>query len=225
MKNLRHYLANARNEYLGTALSNPPTNPITLFESWLKEAVKTRCCEPTAMHLSTVFMDSVACRTVLLKDLAIIEDEQYLADQPRFVFYTSYASDKAAEISHNNEVELTFFWPELYREVRIHGLAQKIPVSISARYWNSRPIKSRAATLASHQSQPIDSRKTLKDNFFESYMNIIDAFSPCPAWWGGYAVAPITIEFWQGRANRLHDRILYDLDDISKEWSHQRLQP
>lgn len=225
MKNLRHYLANARNEYFGTALNNPPENPIELFEAWMKEAVKAKCCEPTAMHLSTNFMGSVACRTVLLKDLAIIEDEQHLADKPRFVFYTSYKSNKGVEINYNNEVELTFFWPELYREVRIHGFAQKLPRSISARYWNSRPLKSRAATMACHQSKPIVDRKTLKDNFFEAYSDMVDAFVPCPEWWGGYAVAPITIEFWQGRMNRLHDRILYDLDDNTKTWSQQRLQP
>lgn len=224
MKNLRHYLANARNEYFGTALSNPPENPIELFEAWMKEAVRVKCCEPTAMHLSTVFMDSVSCRTVLLKDLAVVEDESYLADKPRFIFYSSYKSPKAIEISGNNEVELTFFWPELYREVRIHGFAQKLPVSVSARYWNSRPIKSRAATLACNQSAPIESRKALKDIFFDTYLSIIDAYTPCPKWWGGYAVAPIKIEFWQGRLNRLHDRIEYNITE-KETWEQQRLQP
>ena len=190
-------------------------NPIAQFEKWLKEAIEAKVNEPTAMTLSTVTEDGrPSARIVLLKGV----------EANQFVFYTNYQSQKGKELLENPACALTFFWPELERQVRIEGVAKRVDESQSTEYFVSRPRGSQIGAWASPQSTIIQDRLILEERVtklekkFEGSNQI-----PKPKQWGGYAVEAHEIEFWQGRPSRLHDRVVYYKSD--SDWAKHRLAP
>lgn len=192
-----------------------PDDPIELFSSWLDQALQSDNPDPTAMTLSTVEADGQpSSRIVLLKK---VEDDA-------LVFYTNYLSKKSKEIVKNNRVAANFFWPELERQVRIAGSARRVSDEDSDLYFRSRPYESKISAWASPQSEVIPNRDYLEKEFEryrKKYKNP-DGI-PRPAHWGGYAILPFRMEFWQGGRNRLHDRIAYTKKE--ERWSWHRLAP
>lgn len=189
-------------------------DPVKLFNEWLNEAIISGLSEPTAMVLSTIGADGFPqSRVVLLKSLT----------ESGFSFFTNYLSQKGLAIEYSPKVSLLFFWPELERQVRITGLAEKLDKSISEQYFASRPVESRLGAWASEQSAEIPSRNFLEEKF-SFYRKLYPGEEiPMPEHWGGYLVKPVKIEFWQGRENRLHDRIEFQLKD--ETWNKRRLAP
>lgn len=203
-----------RREYSGRELSDHPvvTDPIVLFNVWFNEAVESQCAEPNAMHVSTVDSHSRPhSRIVLLKSV----------DQGKFVFFSNYESAKGRDISMNQYVSLLFYWPELYRQIRIEGTINKTSISLSETYFNSRPLGSRISAVASPQSSIVPSRQWLEERWADTEKQSTELKRPDH--WGGYEVTPERFEFWQGRENRLHDRLLFTFDQ--HEWSISRLAP
>ena len=206
-----------RKEYSKASLdiSDVDKDPIGQFDKWFKEALAAGVPEPNAFTLSTISEGGrPSARIVLLKGL----------DQRQFVFYTNYQSQKGQELDGNPACALTFFWPELERQVRIEGIATRVQESTSEQYFQSRPRASQVGAWASPQSSIIASRDILEarereiEKKFEG-LNLL----PKPKQWGGFAITPIEIEFWQGRASRLHDRVVYYLTD--EKWIIHRLAP
>ncbi|OOF76645.1 pyridoxamine 5'-phosphate oxidase [Rodentibacter caecimuris] len=208
-------LHNIREEYRKRVLSQHDCNenPISQFELWMNEAITSQVNEPTAMNVATVDENGKpSSRMVLLKEV----------NQQGFVFFTNYHSKKGRSVEHNPYVALTFFWPELERQVRIEGKAVKISDQQSDEYFASRPYTSRIGAWASKQSAVISGYKSLlaKAALIAAKYPI---HVPRPAHWGGYIVIPDCVEFWQGRPSRLHDRIQYRLENNS--WIRERLSP
>jgi pyridoxamine 5'-phosphate oxidase len=206
-------LDSIRKEYRYTALSQDSTdkNPFNQFEKWLKEALDAEINEPTAMGLSAIDVDGFPnSRIVLLKDF----------DENGFIFFTNYNSLKGKSIQQHPAVSLLFFWPELERQIRISGFAEKTDATVSNRYFQSRPANSQIAAAVSNQSEKIPSRDFL-ENHFETAKMIEPTIRP--EHWGGYLVKPVHFEFWQGRESRLHDRILYE--KTGDLWTISRLAP
>ena len=204
-----------RKQYMFAALDENSVlpNPLDQFEVWLQEAIDSDQLEPTAMILSTVddhFQSH--SRVVLLKELT--------ADS--FVFFTNYEGHKAQQIAQNNRVSLVFFWPSLERQVRIEGVAEKMSEVLSAAYFKTRPLENQLGAWASPQSQLIRSKDFLEQQF-QYYKQKFGDNIPKPPHWGGYIVKPVSIEFWQGRASRLHDRLLFTVE--GSEWKISRLAP
>lgn len=210
-------LEDIRKEYALRELAERgiPKVPTELFTVWLHEAVEAACNEPTAMHLCTADGQArPSGRIVLLKGLM----------EGGFVFYTNYNSRKGSDIAGNPQVSITFFWPELERQIRIEGKAEKVSRDTSEAYFHSRPIQSQIGAVASPQSQKVGSREELDGRFQAATAQFSNASSiPMPDHWGGYVVQPGSIEFWQGRPSRLHDRILYEKQGGS--WVISRLAP
>lgn len=208
---------NMREQYSQGSLleGNTPSNPFTLFQSWMVEAINNEQPEPNAMVLSTTGMDGIPqARTVLLKE----------TNERGFIFYTNYESDKAKEIEFNPNVSLLFFWLQAERQIRIVGKAKRLSEAKNADYFAKRPRGSQLGAWTSPQSQVIKSRDFLMEKYQEVLKNIdTKKVIEKPPFWGGYVVEPTTFEFWQGRENRLHDRIKYNL--IDSEWCKVRLAP
>ena len=216
-KSLRQLVANFRNEYISNGIneSELKDNPIDQFEVWLNEAVKNKLREPNAMFLATATPDGKPSgRVVLLKGF----------DERGFIFYTNYGSRKAIELDKNNAASLTFLWLEIYKQVRVEGTVQRISDKESDQYFNSRPRESQIGAWASDQSQPIANRDVLEREMEALVKQLEGKPIPRPENWGGFCVKPQQIEFWLGRANRLHDRILYQRSD-DNIWTKQRLSP
>lgn len=189
-------------------------NPLVQFSIWFEQAIQADLEEVNAMTLATVSANGAPnARIVLLKDL---EDNG-------FVFYTNYQSNKGQELAANPNASLVFFWPALQRQVRINGLVKKVNPETSEKYFHSRPIGSQFGAWASPQSQVIPDRNVLEQNLQSVVEKYKDQIVPKPPHWGGYKLLPTLIEFWQGRASRLHDRILYT--KIGEDWNIERLAP
>lgn len=191
-------------------------NPIQLFQTWFYEVENSDGVdEPNAMTVSTVGLDGFPkSRVVLLKKYT----------HEGFIFYTNYNSEKGKAISENPNLCLSFFWANLERQVIIKGVAEKLPENLSDGYFESRPEGSKLGALVSEQSTVIDSRVVLEDNLARLEKEYSDKEIERPKHWGGYLVRPVSMEFWQGRPNRLHDRIRYTLTD-EYEWKMERLAP
>ena len=212
MKNL----SDIRREYSRSGLRRKDldTNPISMFESWLQQAIDADIVDPTAMVLAT--SDSrgvVSQRIVLLKEV----------DEQGFVFFTSYDSDKARAMADNKHVSLHFPWHGLERQVSVIGVVEKISSEASESYFRSRPLASQVAAIASPQSQVIPSRESLTTRYQALCERYQDTPLPMPGNWGGYRVLPEKIEFWQGGEYRLHDRFRYTAAD--GQWHIDRLAP
>lgn len=210
-------ISNIRREYIRGGLneSDVPDTPLILFEQWLEEAIKAKVNEPTAMLVATVSPEGQpASRTVLLKEIR----------EGHFLFYTNYTSRKGIHLSANPRISLTFVWHELERQVHVEGIAAKLPPEVSDAYFKTRPYKSRIGARISPQSQPISGRMEIIKKFVLEMAKNVTHEVERPENWGGYDVSPVRIEFWQGRANRLHDRILYTLQKDGT-WKKERLAP
>lgn len=190
-------------------------SPDIQFKLWFEEAVNSEVPEVNAMVLSTVGQNSrPSARVVLVKDF----------DKNGVVFYTNYESQKARELLENPFASLTFFWPQLERQVRIEGIVEKVTEEESIKYYNSRPWESRVGAWVSNQSSEIESREILENLFTELDAKFKgEGTIQKPKNWGGYRLKPEFFEFWQGRPSRLHDRICYELENES--WRIFRLAP
>ncbi|NLR90949.1 pyridoxamine 5'-phosphate oxidase [Flammeovirga agarivorans] len=189
-------------------------DPIKQFEIWLEEAISAEVHEPTAMNVASVSKEgSISSRTVLLKG---VEDKA-------FVFYTNYNSRKGKSLQETKKAALNFFWPELERQVCVEGTVEKVSPEMSDKYFASRPYKSKVGAWASEQSSQIDSKNVIVARFAKYAAKFI-THVPRPEHWGGFAIKPTRIEFWQGRPSRLHDRIQYQLNEQG-EWLKSRLAP
>lgn len=210
-------IAAIRKNYAMQSLSEDSVqdNPIDQFTTWLNEAIKAEAAEATAMVLSTVSGSGrPSARVVLLKEI----------NKQGFVFFTNYQSRKGHDLEENPFASLTFFWPALERQVRIEGKVEKVDAAVSDNYFHSRPIGSQIGAWASPQSQQIESREELEkaDSKYTQQFQGLEVI-PRPDYWGGYILIPDKIEFWQGRPNRLHDRIAYELNE--NVWLKKRLAP
>ena len=208
-------LRDIRKQYIFSSLDENKVlpDPIEQFDLWLNEAIECKELEPNAMVVSTVDENlQPHSRIVLLKEII----------SNGLVFYTNYEGQKARQIAVNNRVCLLFFWPRLERQVRIEGNVEKISEALSTAYFLTRPLESRIGAWASPQSQVIHSKDFLEEQF-KYYQQKFGEHVPKPSFWGGYLVKPISIEFWQGRPNRLHDRLLYTFSQ--GEWKISRLAP
>lgn len=209
-------IADIRKDYRQQVLleSNAAANATDQFLRWWKEALASDIEEVNAMTLATVSKEGLPqARIVLLKDF----------DESGFVFFTNYNSHKGEELAAHSYAALVFFWKELERQVRVCGSVSKVSEEESIAYFNSRPAGSRIGAWASPQSAIINDRLILDKNV-QIYTEKFGTDIPKPQHWGGYHVKPATIEFWQGRSNRLHDRLLYTLQE-NGDWKIERLAP
>jgi len=211
-------LADMRRDYTRDGLSeaNAPQDPFVLFHQWFEQAVQTEQApvEPNAMSFATVDEQGRPhCRVLLLKAL----------DERGFTFFTNYDSAKGAQLAHSPFAAMTFFWPALERQVRIEGRVEKVSAEESDAYFHVRPLGSRLGAWASPQSQVIHDRAELERLLAETEQRFLDKAPHCPPHWGGYRLLPERMEFWQGRASRLHDRLDYRLE--AGGWDRQRLAP
>lgn len=211
-------LSNYRKSYEKQELleSNCPENPMELFRTWFTNADESEAVEETnAMTVATIGKDGFPkSRVVLLK--------KYTWEG--FIFYTNYTSEKGKAIEENNNICISFFWPALEQQIIIKGKAEKQAENLSDGYFDSRPDGSKLGAWASNQSSVVANRKELEENLSTLEKKYENKEIPRPKHWGGYLVKPISIEFWQGRPNRLHDRILYSLEE-DFSWKLERLAP
>lgn len=208
-------LHNIREDYSKKKLSKKDclANPIQQFERWLQEAIHAKVNEPTAMNLATVTQDGKPnARIVLLKEV----------NPNGFIFFTNYQSNKGQALAVHPYAALTFFWPELERQVRVEGRVIRLPEKESDKYFDSRPYTSRIGAWASEQSKIISSKNIIVARATATAAKH-PLHVPRPPHWGGYIVEPNQIEFWQGRPSRLHDRICYFLKNNT--WHKERLAP
>jgi pyridoxamine 5'-phosphate oxidase len=209
-------LADLRKDYARGSLdeTSVDADPIRQFEAWFKQALDARLPEPNTMTLATVDARGYpSARIVLIKGV----------DERGFVFFTNYESRKGLDLAANPHASLLFYWIELERQVRVEGTVVKTAADESDAYFNSRPLGSRIGAWASDQSRPIESRALLEARE-KSFSERFGEHPPRPPHWGGYRLVPDTIEFWQGRPSRLHDRILYTRVS-GGDWRISRLSP
>ena len=210
--NIESHRSNYQRSELTEDVIDP--NPIEQLRKWLAEAFDDGCLEPNSMNVATVDASGQpSARIVLLRGL----------DERGLVFYTSYFSRKGRELSENPRIAATFYWPLLERQVRIEGTVQQLSDDESDAYFESRPRGHRLSAWASEQSEPIDRRETLEERVEHFDQRFESDDVPRPHSWGGYLIKPAVFEFWQGRPNRMHDRLQYRRD--GRTWAVQRLQP
>ncbi|GEM78996.1 pyridoxamine 5'-phosphate oxidase [Vibrio superstes] len=210
-------LTDIRRDYTlgGLRRKDLKANPVDQFNLWLEQAVEAKLTDPTAMTVATVDERGQPYqRIVLLKSL----------DDRGFVFYTNLGSRKAIQLKENNRISLHFPWHPLERQVHVTGVAEKLTAAENFKYFTSRPKESQLAAIASKQSSRISARGILEGKFLELKKKFADGEIPMPSFWGGYRIKIESIEFWQGGANRLHDRFIYTADDKA-EWEIERLAP
>lgn len=211
-------VSETRNDYRTAKLmqSELMQNPIEQFKIWLDAAMKTDMPEPSAMSLATCANDgTLSSRMVLLKGI----------DERGFVFYTNYQSRKAVDIEARAQAALCFWWGSLERQVRVEGSVELVSAKENDEYFKSRPRGSQIGAIASRQSEVLNSYQELRDQVKEIEDKYVDTENiPRPGYWGGYRVVPQQIEFWQGRPNRLHDRLLYS-KATDGTWKIERLSP
>jgi pyridoxamine 5'-phosphate oxidase len=210
-------LAELRREYSLHSLDigDVAAEPIAQFRRWFDDARAAEIIEPNAMTLATCSPEGTpSARIVLLKDVS----------DAGFVFFTQYRSRKGQELEANPRVALVFFWKEIERQVRIVGTALRVTDAENAAYFAQRPRGARLGAWASHQSTIIQNRTTLEAEALRAEARFAKNDVPCPPYWGGYRVSPSEVEFWQGRPNRLHDRLRYRRNDEG-QWVIERLQP
>lgn len=209
-------IADIRREYSLKSLDieEVADSPVGQFHVWLEEALKSQVLEANAMNVSTInSFNRPSSRIVLLKGL-----------DHGFIFYTNYNSKKGQEVNNFPYAALTFFWPELERQVRVEGEVEKVDIKISDEYFRSRPIGSQIGAWTSPQSQPIPNRAFLENREREFTLQFQKESLIRPEHWGGYRVIPYYMEFWQGRSSRLHDRIVFEKEE-SGSWIKKRLAP
>ncbi|MCO1336315.1 pyridoxamine 5'-phosphate oxidase [Microbulbifer sp. OS29] len=206
-----------RREYLlsGLRRSELKPTPLEQLRKWLSEAVEAGLADPNAMCLATVNTDGQpAQRIVLLKGV----------DERGFTFYTNLQSDKARDMAENPQVSLLFPWHSLERQIIVYGKVAPVSREQAKAYFQSRPLDSQLAAWASRQSQSLSSREELQHQFEQEKSRFAGKDVPLPEFWGGYCVVPSAVEFWQGGANRLHDRFIYRIHD-NGSWAIERLSP
>lgn len=209
-------LRKERREYTKGELleSEVPQNPFDLFADWFADWSELNRPDTTAMTLSTVGEDGVPdARIVLLKGI----------ENNEFVFFTNYESKKGRDLDRNKTAHLLFFWPETERQVRVIGKASKLSYQRNSAYFSERPLGSQIGALSSPQSSVISSRDVLEKRVEENAQKYSNTQPECPEFWGGYGIEPERIEFWQGRASRLHDRLVYSRENSN--WKITRLAP
>ncbi len=210
-------VADLRQNYTlaGLTEEHAPSNPFELFQTWLNQAVEAQLIEPNAMTLATANPDGKpSARMVLLKGF----------NEKGFVFYTNYESQKGQQLMQNPWASLVFWWAGLERQVRIAGQVEQVSPEESDEYFNSRPHNSQLGAWASEQSKLIPNRQVLEEKMEQLQEQYTEKTVPRPSHWGGFRVIPTTIEFWQGRPSRLHDRLLYQKSQDGS-WTRQRLSP
>ncbi|WP_199535521.1 pyridoxamine 5'-phosphate oxidase [Rhodohalobacter sp. SW132] len=215
-KEIKRDIASLRENYTkgGIRDEDLPSQPVPMFARWLDEAIESEVNEPNAMSLATVTPNGAPnVRIVLLKG---IEGET-------LQFFTNYTSRKGDELKITPSAAVSFWWPELERQVRIRGRVEKLSRKENDSYFQSRPRESQIGAWVSRQSSPVENRDALKERADKISQKFGDDEVPTPDFWGGYSIEIEEIEFWQGRPGRLHDRILYQKTD--GKWSRKRLQP
>jgi len=216
MKSVRQIITIFRTEYnsQGINIKEIAGNPIDQFEKWIDDAIKNKVNLPNAMHLATIGTDGKPSgRIMLLRGF----------DERGFVFFTNHDSRKGNDLKSSNYASMTFFWSELFRQVRIEGDVHQVPDWESDKYFRSRPRESQISAMASDQSKILESRGSLEKKVSEIEQRFKGEPIPRPANWGGFYLSPARIEFWQERSHRLHDRIVYILNNNT--WNIQLLYP
>ena len=211
-------IAELRREYARSRLDERDlaVDPFAMFATWFAQAVETSVPEPNAMTLATAALNGIpSARIVLLKAV----------DERGFVFYTDYRSRKGAELAANPFAALVFHWHELERQVRVVGGVSRVPEEESDAYYLSRPLGSRVGAWASEQSAVLPSRSELEARLAAVEARHPEGDVPRPPHWGGFRIAPVEVEFWQGRESRLHDRLRYRREDVDRPWIVERLSP
>lgn len=209
-------LADIREHYQKGSLSlqDLNTDPFVQFNKWMDDAIKAECNLPTAVTLATVDPEQMPnCRIVLLKEVC----------DGGFVFFTNYESEKGRELLHLPKAALNFFWPELERQVRIRGYIEKVSEHKSDEYFQSRPRESQIGAWASNQSTIVTKGEDLNQAYESFERQYENKEIPRPAHWGGYILKAKSIEFWQGRSNRMHDRFQYSIEE--NDWKINQLAP
>lgn len=190
------------------------SDPIALFSKWLSHAQEVGVHEPHAMTLATAGSLTISCRVVLLRSV----------DSGGFVFYTNYNSRKSMDLERDPRAALNFFWPQLEQQIRIEGKVELVSAEESDAYFASRPVESRIAAWSSDQSRTVENRAQLDERFARWKGRFAEGEVPRPLHWGGYRVRPQRMEFWQGRPDRMHDRIAFE-HFADGTWARMRLQP
>ena len=216
LEDVRNYINTVRRDFASKPLDRTvlKDDPFEQFAVWMEEAVNAQILDPYAMCVSTVGKDKKpSSRIVYLRDVA----------EGGFVFYTNYQSHKGTDIGSESAVALNWYWTEIERQIRVEGIATKVTDDLSDTYWKSRPRESQISACLSDQSKEVENRETLESGKAAIISEFEGKDIPRPTHWGGYSVAPERMEFWQGRPNRLHDRLVYKKE--GDNWLIVRLNP